>query len=994
MGRGTRPDNDRPHSSRILKRLSYNDYVIGWICALPLEMTAARAMLDEEHELLPQREGDDNAYILGSIFGHNTVIACLPTGIYGTTSATAVGIAMRTTYPRSISMPLLVGVGGGVPSLKHDIRLGDVVVGVPSDNPAVVQYDRGKTKFDGSWEVKGQLDKPARVLLNAASKLRTAHDLGRRQYTSYIFTAIERYALYDYSYPGSELDNLYESSKEFDDIRMHIQRLLRPNHDPVVHYGTIGSGNQVVKHGPTRDDIARPFDIICFEMEAAGLMDWLPCLVVRGICDYCDAWKTKSFQKYSALAAAAYAKDLLSMIPASSTPCAKPDEIEEKEIKNIMQKRSSIMKALNFKEAESRRETVGKAHTRTCTWFLHHPNFNDWLHTRRTDKHNCLLWLKGKPGTGKTTLTKFILDEQESSEDWVSISFFFNARGHDLEKCTLGMYRSLTYQLFKRIPAMQSLLDRLSSDTVFNESRLSTIQALFKCAVKGLGYQKTSCFIDALDECSEQQIRDMVYFFEEVGETAISHHIPFRIFFCSRHYPNISTKLGRILILEDQDGHSQDIVRYVDTELEIGATSQAVQIKQQILERSAGSFLWVILTVKMLKTEYDRGRLHSLSRKLKEIPLELNQLFRDIVVRDSVASDKHTLPELLLCFQLILYTKQPMKCDEFYIAMLIDDESAEIYLEDLEAVTYPVIDNFILDCSKGLAELTYGTTPLVQFIHESVREFLSQPEALADLWPGFHKISGLESHLRLRDCYRRYINLKDFQSQSAVSKMDKGGRIYQFFLYAIFNVLYHAEIAEQLQSPQIAFLRQFPRIAVCMLNLYGTVFDAVKKLHPDLGFLGTLASLGLYKLLSVWLIHTNSSEIELQLLVAFLIRYDHVWITGKIIECYRKQNSAYKNASLDHLDILLQLSHDAVTSNDDVSYHASIYATITWLPNMYLSSNFKPALDFAAEMKRPAVLKLLLNGEILQPDVTLHSLQNLISGPPPMSRYFSRYGKS
>jgi nucleoside phosphorylase len=70
----------------------------------------------------------------------------------------------------------------------------------------------------------------------------------------------------------------------------------------------------MMKHGMTRDKIAHELGILCFEMEAAGLMDHFPCLVIRGICDYCDSHKNKQWQEYAAATAAAYAKKLLSVI--------------------------------------------------------------------------------------------------------------------------------------------------------------------------------------------------------------------------------------------------------------------------------------------------------------------------------------------------------------------------------------------------------------------------------------------------------------------------------------------------------------------------------------------------------------------------------------------------------------------------------------------------------------------------------------------------------
>ncbi|KAN0069927.1 kinesin [Elaphomyces granulatus] len=111
--------------------MAHEDYTVAWICALPLEAAAAKAILDKTHPQLPQSTGDDNAYMLGEISGHSIIIACLPSGVYGTISAATVAANMRTTFP-CIRFGLMVGIGGGVPSIKNDIRLGDVVVSKPT----------------------------------------------------------------------------------------------------------------------------------------------------------------------------------------------------------------------------------------------------------------------------------------------------------------------------------------------------------------------------------------------------------------------------------------------------------------------------------------------------------------------------------------------------------------------------------------------------------------------------------------------------------------------------------------------------------------------------------------------------------------------------------------------------------------------------------------------------------------------------------------------
>ncbi|KAJ5737282.1 violaceus kinesin [Penicillium malachiteum] len=153
----------------------HDDYTVAWICALPLELAAARLMLDELHSSLPQPDTDHNAYILGSIIGHNVVVACLPSGVYGTTSAATVLAQILPTFP-CLRFALMVGIGGGVPGKKADIRLGDVVVSIPTATVGgVVQYDYGKTLRDGYMQRTGSLNKPPQCLLTAVSRIRSEY---------------------------------------------------------------------------------------------------------------------------------------------------------------------------------------------------------------------------------------------------------------------------------------------------------------------------------------------------------------------------------------------------------------------------------------------------------------------------------------------------------------------------------------------------------------------------------------------------------------------------------------------------------------------------------------------------------------------------------------------------------------------------------------------------------------------------------------------------
>jgi nucleoside phosphorylase len=308
---------------------SLEDYTVGWVCALPIERAAAQMMLDEKHEDFPQDANESNLYTVGRICDHNVVIACLPAGQTGTNSAAAVAVQMKSKFT-SIQFGLMVGIGGGVPSAESDVRLGDVVVSQPHmGHSGVVQYDFGKTTPSGFVQT-GSLNAPPTILLNGLAKLQANYLIARNSLSQYLSKLSH---LPDFARDSAGLDVLYDSSydhiggsacKDCNKDRL-VERSLRGSPEVVVHYGTIASGNQVMRDGTTRDRLSSELGgVLCFEMEAAGLMNSFPCLVIRGICDYADSHKNKKWQPYAAATAAACAKEVLSVIPAAEVAATRP----------------------------------------------------------------------------------------------------------------------------------------------------------------------------------------------------------------------------------------------------------------------------------------------------------------------------------------------------------------------------------------------------------------------------------------------------------------------------------------------------------------------------------------------------------------------------------------------------------------------------------------------------------------------------------------------
>ncbi|KAH8730053.1 hypothetical protein GQ44DRAFT_816589 [Phaeosphaeriaceae sp. PMI808] len=218
-----------------------------------------------------------------------------------------------------------------------------------------------------------------------------------------------------------------------------------------------------------------------------------------------------------------------------------------------------LLVSLQFDQIDARQMTIKDAHAITCKWFLKKPEYLDWFDRDKIRDHFDFLWIKGKPGTRKSTLMKFALTHtRRTMKDKHVIAFFFNARGESIEKSTTGTYRSLLLQLHERLPALQRVFDSLGAlgsggiDINYQWS-VEQLKALLEQAIELLGESSVVCFID---KCDEQQIREMIQFFKHISEVAVSKGANFRICLSSRHYPHITIQKRLGLVLE---GHNQDI---------------------------------------------------------------------------------------------------------------------------------------------------------------------------------------------------------------------------------------------------------------------------------------------------------------------------------------------------------------------------------------------------------------------------------------------------
>jgi nucleoside phosphorylase len=281
---------------------------IGILTALAHEFSAVRAMLIAPTEVDVEGRGAGRRYLLGKIktqAGEDLPVVVALAGM-GTNIAAIRTTKMLIHYP-SVEIILMVGIAGGVPyptKPTEHVRLGDIVI---SSTGGVVQYDVKKEEV-GFEQIRSTINKPSAELLEAVQYLRSAEDENKRPWEDHLKTALSRLG---WKRPSAAKDVLL-ATDGITALKHPIDRDRRAK-QPRVFFGVIGTSNTLQKNPVRRDALRDKFGVKAIEMEGSAVADatWdegCGYMVIRGICDYCDASKSDVWQKYSAVAAAAYAR--------------------------------------------------------------------------------------------------------------------------------------------------------------------------------------------------------------------------------------------------------------------------------------------------------------------------------------------------------------------------------------------------------------------------------------------------------------------------------------------------------------------------------------------------------------------------------------------------------------------------------------------------------------------------------------------------------------
>ncbi|KAG5827097.1 hypothetical protein H9Q74_002807 [Fusarium xylarioides] len=740
---------------------SPDSYAIAWIAALPIERAAAEAMLDEEHAApsgFTRHQTDANVYTWGCVGEHNIVIASLAAGVYGTTSAATTASSLLASLP-SIRVGLLVGIGGGIarPDDDRDIRLGDIVVSQPGGvTGGVCQYDLIKARSGNRRERKGFLGRPPTVLLNALASIQADHERKDSKVPCFLEQMLEKYPRMGkrskknpgYAHQGFENDRLFTASSSHVpgpdcrgcDAAEEVQRDPRSTTDPNVHYGTIASGNTLVKDAAARDRIAADVgeDCICFEMEAAGLMNHFPCLVIRGICDYADSHKNDRWQRYASATAAAYAKELLAYVPAAEVQETKRAlevlQLVPLQIDDVQQTTVATKAAIDSIRPDLRTDKIKRwlcppdpftnasharklRHEGTGAWLLKNPVFQEWHSGSR--RH---LWLHGLAGCGKTVLSATVMDHLAKGNDRLILSFFFDF-SDTTKQAVDGMLRSLAFQLYQGGAGCAGLLD--GSFQAHQDGRdQPTTKTLEDLVCKMLAVQKkVSIVLDALDESTTKG--ELLLWIKDVVSRPELRHIQL---ICTgrpeaEFLRDIPSWIGdkNHLVLDEQ-AINADIRSYVTAQLSQRHDFQAKRLPQDLLEliRSKigdgtdGMFRWAACQLDSLARCPSRSAIET---ALDRLPQDLKETYRRMI--ECIPTELKT--DAIRLLQFLVHSERPLKLAEAkeVIATQIENES-----RGFDIRRRPFCDTDVLAYCPSLVTIVHATDKELHLAHFSVKQYL------------------------------------------------------------------------------------------------------------------------------------------------------------------------------------------------------------------------------------------------------------------------------
>ncbi|KAK6540680.1 hypothetical protein TWF694_008073 [Orbilia ellipsospora] len=841
---GTGEESDPDEIATILPE----EITVAIFCALSCESVAVKHSLDKEFRCNPKSANQKYVYYFGQIGEHKVVIA-RPNQM-GKVNAAQLAATVSQQF-LNVRFALMVGIGAGIPN-KRDIRLGDVAVSIPrEDHPGVLEYDFGKAGKVG-FTLKGSLNKPPSILLSADGQLEDDERMDKKTMRRILRKITEKPG---YGRPNN-VDTLYDSTFhhvnegqdcsgcEASNERKAVHRVSRQGGgQPVVHRGLILSGSLVIKNPEDRDLLRRGHeDAICYEMEAAGIMNEIPCLVVRGICDYADTHKQDAWHCYAAAAAATYGKAILCKINGQEleeTITLRENllEIEKKVdatnkrvsgLQNVVNNTYEVLQGVALSQQEGkhheilewlspgnvspRHNTVTMARQAgTGKWFLTQREFSKW--SKCSESSSNILWCNGIPGAGKSTISSIVIEHLELSREKdtttrIAVAYFyfdFSNKGIDARNFTRSLLKQLVIQCPQFPQGLVELFKSFSASSKTEIENQKIEEFLLRTVSK---FTTTFLVVDALDECDPEQRFDVLQIIQKLAEAGA------RIFATSRPHPeDINDALNEVDKIE-LSAEADDIRKYINAEIAKyqRGTPRARRISDELrdniveslTQKSNGMFLLPKLQLKFLLKQASPRRIEIALEKI--LQTSTTKDFHPIddtfnLMFDSIEEWNKDIANKALSW--IATVKQPLQAQDLLAALAVEPGVFE------QTISHQVLQSTVLDICAGFIVVN-DTSGAAELAHETVQEYLLRVH-----------VTPADALVSLTRACLNYLSLDQFADIGFWSSLGdnptlqlKGIAGIPFYLYSVRN--WETQIVDcdqdAIENDLIAFLERQPSV--------------------------------------------------------------------------------------------------------------------------------------------------------------------------------------
>ncbi|PCD23153.1 hypothetical protein AU210_014676 [Fusarium oxysporum f. sp. radicis-cucumerinum] len=532
----------------------------------------------------------------------------------------------------------------------------------------------------------------------------------------------------------------------------------------------------------------------------------------------------------------------------------------------------ACLKSLAFEDMDGRQVKIDDAAEGTCQWLLKHKTLIEWTH-----QHRGLLWIKGKPGSGKSTLMKYAKDALPPiyGTNTLVFSFFFHGRGHELQRTPIGLFRSLLHQLLKCVPGAVPDLIKYFEDKRTTEGEpgekwqwhLQPLQAFLKSSLPIILKRfPVILFIDALDECGEDPAVKLIEYLKRLLSSLPPTDSRFGICFSCRQYPILELDGGSTIQLDTEN--NADITTYIQTRFS-GSYTDA-QIQSIISAHARGVFMWAHLVVDRVLQMKRQGEPKSkIEAVIKQIPQDLNDLYHGLIQQLIQQRTKENRLDAMKLMQWICFSTRPLTTDELQWAMAVDPDCTHKSLDECQRsddfITDNDMDGRIKTLSCGLTEIVPSTNArVVQFIHQSVKDYFVERGLSLLYGTGPPDLVGT-AHCRLSRSCIRYLRMVVLSQSGSLSKDDKSR--FPLLHYATTSWVSHVKLGEPAEVSPNDLLDLLGRPIEPLVESWVRIYKALEPYAGDCPSSGSVvvhivARHGLTKLLSCLLLDTGKVDID------------------------------------------------------------------------------------------------------------------------------------